>query len=280
MPEGIRLQRTRAQRRRQAGRRHRRERLLPGQRERAAADLLRSCRAFAAGRSPMPRAGSRSIRCRPANIASCRRTQLGDPRQSATCIRCRACSSVKKRRSRKALRTGGTRTASRAARQLSRPVSRQPGKKAAGHEFFINGRMDGQFWSARARPDKDGTVTVRLPHGLQDVQVMLRSPMSTAALRHRKGPGKPIENHNYNVRARHAERRRRGLRDHPLQGAARRGSERSMRRAGRSGTSASRPISVGTAAYILAGEQRSDMFASNGRTTAAIARRRCCPTRK
>jgi len=72
------------------------------------------------------------------------------------------------------------------------------GTKRRGSEFFINGRMDGQFWSTRARPDKDGAVTVRLPHGLQDVQLSLITN-EHSALRHRKGPRKPIENHNYNV---------------------------------------------------------------------------------
>jgi len=73
------------------------------------------------------------------------------------------------------------------------------GKKGWGSEFFIHGRMDGQHWSTRARPDKDGTATVRLPHGLQDVQLGLITN-EHSALRHRKGVGKPIENHNYNVR--------------------------------------------------------------------------------
>src|SRR4029078_4174759 len=63
----------------------------------------------------------------------------------------------------------------------------------------INGRMDGQFWSARARPDKDGTVLTQLPHGLQEVTA---SPITNehSSLRHRKGLRKPIENHNYEIR--------------------------------------------------------------------------------
>jgi beta-lactamase regulating signal transducer with metallopeptidase domain/protocatechuate 3,4-dioxygenase beta subunit len=73
------------------------------------------------------------------------------------------------------------------------------GNKQKGHEFFIHGQMDGQFWSTRARPDSEGAVTVQLPHGLQDVQLGLVTN-EHSALRHRKGTGMPIENHNYNVR--------------------------------------------------------------------------------
>jgi beta-lactamase regulating signal transducer with metallopeptidase domain len=73
------------------------------------------------------------------------------------------------------------------------------GKKRQGHEFFVHGKLDTQFWSARARPDTDGVVKVRLPHGLQDVQLGL-STNEHSALRHRKGRGQPIENHNHNVR--------------------------------------------------------------------------------
>jgi hypothetical protein len=73
------------------------------------------------------------------------------------------------------------------------------GKKRGGSEFFITGRMDGQYWSTRAHPDQEGTVAVRVPHGLQDVQLSLITN-EHSALRHRKGTGKPIENHNYNVR--------------------------------------------------------------------------------
>ena len=47
------------------------------------------------------------------------------------------------------------------------------GKKSRGSEFFISGRLDSQFWSARARPDKDGAIAVRLPHGLQEVQLAI-----------------------------------------------------------------------------------------------------------
>jgi beta-lactamase regulating signal transducer with metallopeptidase domain/protocatechuate 3,4-dioxygenase beta subunit len=72
------------------------------------------------------------------------------------------------------------------------------GKKRSGSEFFINGKLDGQFWSTKARPNKEGTVAVKLPHGLQDVQLGLATN-EHSALRHRKGPGQPIENHNYNV---------------------------------------------------------------------------------
>jgi beta-lactamase regulating signal transducer with metallopeptidase domain/protocatechuate 3,4-dioxygenase beta subunit len=72
------------------------------------------------------------------------------------------------------------------------------GKKRKGSEFHVSGRLDSEFWSARGRPDKDGTATVRLPHGLQNVQVGLITN-EHSSLRHRKGPGKPIENHNHNV---------------------------------------------------------------------------------
>jgi len=73
------------------------------------------------------------------------------------------------------------------------------GKKRKGSEFFISGRLDSQFWSAKARPDQDGAVSVRLPHGLQNVQLGIPTN-EHSALRHRKGRGKPVENHQYNVR--------------------------------------------------------------------------------
>jgi beta-lactamase regulating signal transducer with metallopeptidase domain/protocatechuate 3,4-dioxygenase beta subunit len=72
------------------------------------------------------------------------------------------------------------------------------GKKINGSEFSVTGRLDGQFWSAKARPGKDGAVMLRLPHGIQDVNLGISTNEHTA-LRHRKAAGKPIENHNYNV---------------------------------------------------------------------------------
>lgn len=72
------------------------------------------------------------------------------------------------------------------------------GKKQQGHEFHISGRLDSEFWSTRARPDKEGTANVHLPHGLQNVHIgMITNEHSS--LRHRKGPGTPIENNNFDV---------------------------------------------------------------------------------
>jgi hypothetical protein len=72
------------------------------------------------------------------------------------------------------------------------------GKKRTGSEFHISGRLDSDFWSTRARPDKNGAVDMHLPHGMQNVRLMLISNEHTA-LRYRKGPGQPVENRNIEV---------------------------------------------------------------------------------
>lgn len=47
------------------------------------------------------------------------------------------------------------------------------GEKCRGHEVMLFGQMDGQFVRANAKPDKEGTAVALLPHGVEQLQVML-----------------------------------------------------------------------------------------------------------
>jgi hypothetical protein len=63
----------------------------------------------------------------------------------------------------------------------------------------VFGQIDGGFWHAAARPDANGTVTLRVPHGLQDVQMQL-STNEHGALRYRIGKDQPLKDDNRMVR--------------------------------------------------------------------------------
>lgn len=67
------------------------------------------------------------------------------------------------------------------------------GAKTRGHEVHVFGRMDGQYWFGQGRPNSEGTITMRIPHGLQNVQVNLMTN-EHGALRFRRGKGKELEN--------------------------------------------------------------------------------------
>ncbi|HVA49696.1 MAG TPA: M56 family metallopeptidase [Pirellulales bacterium] len=66
------------------------------------------------------------------------------------------------------------------------------GNKTRGHEVHVFGRMDGQFWFGQGRPNSEGTISMRIPHGM-DVQLNL-STNEHGALRFRRGKGKDLEN--------------------------------------------------------------------------------------
>jgi len=66
-------------------------------------------------------------------------------------------------------------------------------QKTTGHELHLFGRMDQDFWFGQGRPDTNGTIALRIPHGLQRVQVRLMTN-EHGALRFRRGPDKPLEN--------------------------------------------------------------------------------------
>lgn len=68
------------------------------------------------------------------------------------------------------------------------------GAKTRGHEVHFFGRMDGQqYWFGQGRPNAEGTLSARLPHGLQKVQVNLMTN-EHGALRFRRGKDKELEN--------------------------------------------------------------------------------------
>jgi beta-lactamase regulating signal transducer with metallopeptidase domain len=67
------------------------------------------------------------------------------------------------------------------------------GQKTTGHELHLFGRMDKDFWFGQGRPDANGTIALRIPHGLQQVKVRLMTN-EHGALRYRRGPDKPLEN--------------------------------------------------------------------------------------
>lgn len=72
------------------------------------------------------------------------------------------------------------------------------GAKTRGHEVHVFGRNDGQFWFGQGRPNSEGTISMRIPHGLQDVQLNLMTN-EHGALRFRRGKGKELENRQTRV---------------------------------------------------------------------------------
>ncbi|MBS0265685.1 MAG: carboxypeptidase regulatory-like domain-containing protein, partial [Planctomycetes bacterium] len=72
------------------------------------------------------------------------------------------------------------------------------GKKSTGHEFFLHGQIDGQFWNARGRPSKEGTIALRVPHGLEEVRMQLMTN-EHSSLRYRKGPGEPLQDDTFTI---------------------------------------------------------------------------------
>src|SRR5262249_11830614 len=67
------------------------------------------------------------------------------------------------------------------------------GQPASGHEFFIFGRMDGQFWNGRAQREGLGKFVVNIPHGLESVQLDLMTN-EHGVLRWRRGKDGPLNN--------------------------------------------------------------------------------------
>lgn len=72
------------------------------------------------------------------------------------------------------------------------------GAKTRGHEVHVFGRMDGQSWFGQGRPNPEGTISMRIPHGLQEVQLNLMTN-EHGALRFRRGKGKELENFKMRV---------------------------------------------------------------------------------
>lgn len=72
------------------------------------------------------------------------------------------------------------------------------GKKTTGHEFFLFGQLDGTTWFGQGRPNKEGTVAMKVPHGLQQAQVNLMTN-EHGALRYRRGKDQPLQNEVRNI---------------------------------------------------------------------------------
>jgi hypothetical protein len=72
------------------------------------------------------------------------------------------------------------------------------GTKTRGHAFFLFGELDGDHWFGQGKPDTEGTVAMRVPHGLQKVQVQL-STNEHGALRYRRSPGSELQNDTRNI---------------------------------------------------------------------------------
>ncbi|HVX10418.1 MAG TPA: M56 family metallopeptidase [Pirellulales bacterium] len=76
---------------------------------------------------------------------------------------------------------------------LNAQILDSKGNKTRGHEVHVFGQMDGQYWFGQGRPNQEGTISMRIPHGLQEVQLNL-STNEHGALRFRRSKGKELEN--------------------------------------------------------------------------------------
>lgn len=65
------------------------------------------------------------------------------------------------------------------------------GQPKGGWSSFVFGRMDGSFWNAQAHPDPQGRFSLKVPHGLEDVQIDI-STNEHATTRHRIGKDGPL----------------------------------------------------------------------------------------
>lgn len=73
------------------------------------------------------------------------------------------------------------------------------GEKSRGHAFHLFGRLDGESWFGSGRPNNEGTIEMRVPHGLQNVQINLMNN-EHGATRYRLGSGKPLRDDVHAIR--------------------------------------------------------------------------------
>lgn len=67
------------------------------------------------------------------------------------------------------------------------------GEKTRGHAGHVFGQMDKKSWFGEAKVDKDGKMTIDVPHGLERVQFSLMTN-EHGVLRWRKKAGEPLQN--------------------------------------------------------------------------------------
>jgi beta-lactamase regulating signal transducer with metallopeptidase domain len=66
------------------------------------------------------------------------------------------------------------------------------GQPKGGWGSFVFGRVDGAFWNAQTTPDAEGRFSLKVPHGLEDVEMDI-STNEHASARHRIGKDGPLE---------------------------------------------------------------------------------------
>jgi beta-lactamase regulating signal transducer with metallopeptidase domain len=66
------------------------------------------------------------------------------------------------------------------------------GKPTRGHECFIFGQIDGGSWFGQGRPDADGKIVARVPHGMSARMDLVTN--EHGVLRWRKAPDAPLNN--------------------------------------------------------------------------------------
>jgi beta-lactamase regulating signal transducer with metallopeptidase domain/uncharacterized GH25 family protein len=67
------------------------------------------------------------------------------------------------------------------------------GKPTRGHEFFIFGQIDKTSWFGNGKPDANGHIVARVPHGLENAQLDLMTN-EHGVLRHRMGKDGTLKN--------------------------------------------------------------------------------------
>ena len=177
---------------------------------------------------------------------------------------------------------------SRRWRSAPRPTwsSRGSGSTARGSPrgagaASVFGRIDGSFWHAMTQPDAQGKFSLKVPHGLEDVQLDIidqRARLGATPDRQGRAADRGPER-----QARHARPRRQGDRDRPLRGPDHRDQRHDEGRQAGQGLqgrpwSTPSPARTREAKVHLAGGGRRPRPSRTSRTTAATARRSSCPT--
>jgi hypothetical protein len=67
------------------------------------------------------------------------------------------------------------------------------GKPRTGHECFVFGEIDGNWFHTQGKPDANGRIVVQVPHGLEKAQLDLMTN-EHGALRHRLSKDQPLQN--------------------------------------------------------------------------------------